>query len=585
MEQFLENLKSRLATSWSSLDEWWRDSAVVIAPEGYSPVLDVGGFLTILAFSLAVFTLEQPKYRLRQAMALLPIKNVLFWTLVVFGSFTFLIETAIRFGWSLPWPIDPNTINLFLAGWVALLAIYWMLICFLRPPRYGRWTARRFFEESFRGIVNGTEDEMLTLARELSRELDRIIVNCPTFNARRPGDERQEIHLTNLQNYTYQIFGLLEDLRFCEIVAREVPSFPAKLVERLVEMKRFDTPAPNIIRRIVVAMLSNKRSALFVENERLSRGFMGQAKPITRSIFRNWSKFEISGYRCNSPLDLSYPQAREWDAEVWRIYFEMARQYLAGIEISHGSLESRSGVREILRTMEVAYQNYGETNAKYAYTDPNNPRRHIFEVNEFLHDLVKAADERSEWTHFDRQDNYSYGNDFSSQVAKMLEEALTYISWLESDEFFFLWDAQHNDFWNVLQDHKIKGSPNMRMIRRKLRRMIWHEIKMMDQFANYKGARYVRFCLFVMGFYSGNERKDPLDRDSWPLAKVVTDWVRRNYQDIAITHPPVAAAMLPFGFRYDAENGLLVRERGDTLTGKSHTTEFKLDPPKNATIT
>ena len=582
MAHFLEGLKSHLATVWSGFAEWWRDSSEVIGHEDYAPALDVGGFLTILAFSLAVFTLERPKYRLRQAMALIPIKSVLFWTLAFFGLFTFFIEAAIQFEWSLPWPVDPNTINLVLAGWVALLAIYWMLVCFLRPPRYGRWTARRFFAESFRGIVNGTEEEMLALARELSRELDRVITNCPTTAERRPGEKRHKPHLTKLETYTFQIFGLLEDPRFCEAVARELPSFPAHFVERLVELNRFDTPAPIIIRRMIVAMLSNKRSALFVENEWLAGGFMGQAKPITRSIFRNWSKFELSGSKWGSPLDLNYPYARDWDLDGWRVYFGMSRLYLEGIQDTKGSLANKGGIRDILRTMEVAYEKSGAPKGRYDYSDPRNPKRHVQIANEFLHDLVKAADDRNEWTHFDRSDKHFYGKDFSSQVAKMLDEALTSISWIETGEFFVLWDAQHNNFWYMLQDHKVKCSPTMRMIRRKLRRMIWDEVKGMDRFANYKGARYVRFCLFVMGFYSGNHRKDSVDRDSWPLAKVVTDWVRRNYQDIAITHPPVAEEMLPIGFLYDAEKSLLVRERGDTLTGKARTIEFELDPPKNA---
>ena len=579
MEKLLIDLKVKLSTYWSDFAEWWRDTSIVLAPDDYDPVLDVGGFLTILAFSLAVFTLERPKYRIRQEIALIPIKSVLFRTLVVFGAFIFFTEAAIQLQLPLPWPLEPNTINLILAGWVAMLAIYWMLICFLRPPRYGLWTARRYYEESFRGVVNGTEEEMLALARELNRELDRIIKNCPIVE-QRSTNESQRSKFTKLEAYTYQMLSLLEDPRFCDAVAREMPSFPARLVERLVNLKRFDTPAPIIIRRMVIAMLSNKRSAVFVENEMHSRGIVGQTKPITSLIFRNWSKFECSRYRMSSPLDLNYPYAQDWDVDGWRVYFGMARQYLMGVSDVQGSLADRSGINDILRTMEVAYGECGANIEQYKYSDPRNPRRHVRECNNFLCDLIKVADERDEWAYFDRKDENFYGTDLSSHLAKLLENALMHISGIQTDDFFSLWDRQHNDYWYRLREHNLRDSPTMRMVRRKLRRMIWVEVKRMDDFRNYRSARLVRFCLFVLGFYTEDHKKDSVDRESWPLAKVVSNWVRRNYQDIAITHPPIAEKMLPIGFRYDAENSLLVRERGDMFTGKARTFEFKLDPPK-----
>ncbi len=121
----------------------------------------------------------------------------------------------------------------------------------------------------------------------------------------------------------------------------------------------------------------------------------------------------------------------------------------------------------------------------------------------------------------------------------------------------------------------------MQMVRRKLRRMIWDEIAQMDRFPNYKGARYVRFCLNVLGFYAEEvHRRDGLERDSWVLAKVVSDWVARNYQTLVETHPPVAAAMLPANVEYDQKKQVLVRTKDDSLTGIPRVKEFPLEPVK-----
>ena len=104
----------------------------------------------------------------------------------------------------------------------------------------------------------------------------------------------------------------------------------------------------------------------------------------------------------------------------------------------------------------------------------------------------------------------------------------------------------------------------------------------MDDFPNYTGASYVRFCLNVLGFYDESvHRTDTLERDSWALAKVVARWVKENYQTIAKSHPPVAAAMLPASIEYFHDKQELVRTHDDTLTGVPRLKTFALDPPRD----
>lgn len=567
----LQNMKDKFfpfVRDWVySINEWWQVSSKIIRKDDYDPVLDFSGLIAILAFALAIYTLEQPKYRIRQATAIIPIKNTLFCMLVVFGFILFLIEAAIRFEWQIYWIIEPNAINLAFAACIAILTAYWMMICFLRPQKYNFWTAPRFFDESFRGIINGTEQEILALANELLRELDKLIAHYPKKASIYDG-------MTKTEEYTYDIFELIEDPRFCQIVAKNMPSFPAHFVDLLVKGSRFDTPAPAIIRRIVIAMLSDKKSALFVENEWLASGYTGLNKPITKSIFRNWSKFESSSMQWSSPLDLSYPHAQEWDADGWRVYFGMAAEYINGID-SHVPLTQLNGVKEILRTMEIAYRRPAKNNQDYEYSDPKRPDARIRIANKFLHEIVEFADKRGERVYFDRNDKYFNGNDFSSQIAVMLEESIMYTASIEGNDFYQLWQAQHNDFWYMLQDHKIADSPTMKSVRRKIRRTIWEEVKRMDGFPNYKGAKYVRLILFVEGFYTEDHRNNVLKHDYWPLVKVISKWLQKNYRRISNTHPPVAEAMLPIGFRYDNNN--IIREKGDTLTGKAKTSQLKVN--------
>ena len=194
---------------------------------------------------------------------------------------------------------------------------------------------------------------------------------------------------------------------------------------------------------------------------------------------------------------------------------------------------------------------------------------------------AQAFDESNGWVGFDRRDDFRYGRDLSSDIANLYFETIFKAAQVNTTEFR-MWDVQRNTVWAAIGNHEVRDTKIMKMVRRKLRRMIWNEIVRMDDFPNYKGAAYVRFCLNVLGFYDESvHRTDTLERDSWALAKVVARWVKENYQTIAKSHPPVAAAMLPASIEYFHDKQELVRTHDDTLTGVPRLKTFALDPPRD----
>ncbi|AWI85182.1 hypothetical protein CEW88_15660 [Alloyangia pacifica] len=204
------------------------------------------------------------------------------------------------------------------------------------------------------------------------------------------------------------------------------------------------------------------------------------------------------------------------------------------------------------------------------------------EANGFLKDLIKEFDDAKGWVGFDRKDDFRYGRDLSSEIAALLFKAIFKAAQVNTKEFR-MWDVQRNTVWALTENLGVRDTEVMKMVRRKLRRMIWDEVVRMDDFPNYKGAAYIRFCLNVLGFYDESvHRNDTLERDSWPLAKVVGGWVKKNYQTIAISHPPVAEAMLPANIEYDRDAQTLVRTHDDTLTGVPRLKTFTLDPPRDS---
>jgi len=278
------NVIDWLKSFWVDLSQWWDQSSTVVTRDDYTPLLDMSGFLGILAFSVAVFTLTSPKFQIRQATAIIPLRPLFFAMLLVSSIITFAIYGCILYEIRIPNFISPNTINYLITASIAILILYWMKICFIQPPRFSYFTAGHFFQQTYLHVTNGSKEEMLASAREVMREAPRLIYHTPPIKRHRV-DSDKPVKLSSLQTHAHYLNSLLSDTRFCEVVAKEIPSFPAHMVEVAIELERYDAPIQLMVKRTVIAMLSSPGSALFVENEWLGQGFIGNARVRTRSRF------------------------------------------------------------------------------------------------------------------------------------------------------------------------------------------------------------------------------------------------------------------------------------------------------------
>lgn len=581
LTSILDTLAEKFQQIIFDLINWWHSTLRTINPSDYIPTLDFGGYLTVLVFSVAVYTLSGPTYRIRISTAILPFNKIFFWVLFLSGVILILLESIVYFSIKVPYFVSPYIINLVVASLLMITIMYWLKVSFLAPPKYGRCTAAKFRQAIFLNILNGSRDEILALAREIMREMHNLIILSPKqIHTPVSGDVMPKY--TKLEDTTYDIFLLLADSRFCTIVAEDLPAFPAHMVQAAIELKRPDAPISLITRRIVVAFMSSKRSALHIENEWLSSSYMGTMKPITQEIFYNWHSIEIYNYSgVESPLDLHYPYASEWDVDTWRTYLGISEVYIHGLLEAGKPLAMQSGVRFILQTLEEAFKPIAQFNNVEDQSVRHNIYRTATISGEFVIEIVRLIDKQGAIysTTYAQGDRLFFYRDNCTYITNLIFSAIKHASQINTKEFD-MWMIQHNLVWSLTSDHDVADLQIMKMVRRNLRRLLWNEVKRMDESPNFVGAKVLRFCLNVLGFYTENsQRRDTLDKDSWPLAKVVTNWVRRNYASLVDSHPPVAEACLPATVQYDPIEMALVRYREDTLTGRPRLTRLELERP------
>lgn len=85
------------------------------------------------------------------------------------------------------------------------------------------------------------------------------------------------------------------------------------------------------------------------------------------------------------------------------------------------------------------------------------------------------------------------------------------------------------------------------------------------------GARYLGFCLHVLGLTAGN-RREKFNREDYALRVCVINWAKKNKM-LLTEHPNVAKACLQGSVTYDLENHRLVKTFGDE-TAKEVPKEF-----------
>jgi hypothetical protein len=208
--------------------------------------------------------------------------------------------------------------------------------------------------------------------------------------------------------------------------------------------------------------------------------------------------------------------------------------------------------------------------------DTDTPRR-LHVVMKFVKGMIKVLDEKGVPGYVRLRVREKYGHPretFYDHIASMIFEIIFNASAVKSPRWE-CWSIQHNAVWFELFhfDH----SPAGKVIKFKLRRLLYDEVIRMKDFPNFKGAKILGFCLNVMGFtvIEGNDRKD-----SRALQKVMLTWTRKNYIWLHEYNPRIAEACLVDGITYDMSNRRLVRTSTNELEREPKYFYFNLDLPK-----
>jgi hypothetical protein len=262
------------------------------------------------------------------------------------------------------------------------------------------------------------------------------------------------------------------------------------------------------------------------EDDGFSSGFMGYTKPITKAVYGNFRLVEALATKGGSPLDLHLDLKWEMNAEHLEAYARAALIFCEAYFTSDHPTHHSYAFYQMLDHFKSSAANVHRVKgADNDYWKTDEYRRLKITIR-FIRDLVALMDKHNvpHWSSLKPLNRPFDGA--HNQIADLISDVI-FAAACVSEPSWTCWSIQHNAVWTELF-HNRERTRTGSIIRFKVRRLLYDEIKRMEQWGNFKGARILGMCLNVLGFSETRTRRD-YDREEVSLRIAVVGWTKETF--------------------------------------------------------
>jgi hypothetical protein len=512
----------------------------------------VGTIGVWLALIILAWTIADVRYRFRITTAPLPLQGITFIMIVAVGVLTLLTDLWRAEQWLVPQGniLTPAIWQALLGGFFFLTFLIWAWFAFIKPPIYGKRNAKRYGRALYQLVLKGNSDDLPIIADEFIRSVKSLIYYATDrgMRTRSARNDEPEMYPAKVTAYADTILLLIADKRFCRALVNSSPATALAVFNEIGETRKYRVQIETFARNVIQEALDNMDSFLFHESEGYETGLLGYHKPLSQAMFSNYMMVEAIG----TLLDVA--PAKKWDSKQLNAYCRAVlmtvNDYVEKKLIWNHSNVLYRAMGNIERAVSDLYQLYGV--AHIPWDDDVHSR--LRAVVEFIKDVVKILDEKGVPNSLrlrirDKQNR----ENFYDRLASMTFEVIFWVSAVQSPVSLCWW-VQHNSVWSQLYSFHLDGKAG-KVVKFKIRRLLYDEVARMKNFPNFKGAKILGFCLNVMGL---SIEKDHCDGPE-PLHRAILSWTKKNYVWLHAENQNVAAACLVDGITYDEQNRRLVK--------------------------
>lgn len=519
-------------------------------------------FITALALMVLVWTTVGARYQFRIKTAPIPLYKITFFSICFIGMSTLLTNLWYAEKWYVPAGdiISPAVWEAILGGWFFLIFLLWIWFAFIRPSRFSRWNAKYYEETISQALVKSSSAELPEIAEEVIKSSHSLIKYSWGCNER-----PSNLKLTLWKNLcrssliardsAFQILTLIADRRFCRYVVQYSPITVFALMEDVVKENKYNAPLDVFSSNITTEALNYRDSFIYRERSSYTNGSIGLYKPITRMLYGNYKLVDAF-----FTLNVYYKEVYKWDSEQLDAYFGLVLMSIKDfIKINGKSYIYQ--IPEFLLKLDLTVLPINFSLNKISEISDGWHKEEgykKFEVYvEFLKELVRILNKYSIQDGFNvlGRNNSLIQNNFYDYVACLMFNAIYEASTVKKNQFY-VWQIQHNLVWSSFFGSCITEGKATNNILSKLQRLIYFEIKKMDEMPNFKSAAILGMVLNVMGMNLVKQKGISNIRNR-ALHRAVIGWTRRNFGKLLKHNYVIAQACLVDGLNVEKKKYLV----------------------------
>lgn len=544
--------------AWTHLAAWPIWAQFRLEPSKWPTSGNVFGlaeYIAALALLLVIMVASDFKFRYRLAVTKRDLRKLSFWSALAIG----LALLAIDFWYqnSLPVPaILSNANNLkAVIGLIFLVLVFRIIfVGVIRRSKFGKSNAKNFFAETYHFVHEGNSDKIQIMAEELSNTIGSVIKyasKLPTKEAENSKHVEPPAH----QIYGHQLLLLLADERFCKIVVDKIPSFALRCIKEAQRYPGSNLPIFQFARNIGKEFIQNTSSSFYQEDSGYYSGLLGYDRPVSRIIFGSYRFVEKCASDGGSPLEADFRTFSGYNGQQMEGFSRASLAFLEDyLKVTKGRPDPHSYT--LYRMMDAFERSCSQLHtlngAPVEYA--NEAYKKLRVAVDFICEAIKLIEKHAVKPKYFKS-KAEHRDDIFDHIAKLIFDIVFEASSVASPPWT-TWTIQHNTIWSQIFGFDNNSTTNIIAI--KLRRLIYDEIRRMDQFANFKGAKIIGYCLNVLGISENFNRKSA-KADFYPLQIAAVTWVKVNYQRLLTDHPKVAEACIQGSITYEAKTHRLVR--------------------------
>ena len=198
---------------------------------------------------------------------------------------------------------------------------------------------------------------------------------------------------------------------------------------------------------------------------------------------------------------------------------------------------------------------------------------------DFTKEAVDHARQHSNLPVVLRKKADAFRRDFFDQIAELMFEVIYEASTVQAPTNT-CWMVRYNAVWGDMFGLS-KRTRAWKVVHFKLRRLLFDEIRELEDMPNYKSASILGLCLNVMGLKLRKKKAyGGYGSDWYALQIAVLHWTKKHYLHLVEALPDVASACLAGGITFDAENSRLVKTYAKGLDREAPKEYLDLERPK-----